>query len=187
MFIVLARRGRGGLVGRCFLGVGFLCEGFVDGCYTVEPVLGLLRRSVVSRARGVCTPLLRDGTHLGGIGGLIRSPCVGSGMGVGLVRRGHDWDGARGLGDDGQLARGNLVLDRGLKRRSCGCTARQTADRDRLDLARVNRLGGVTDDGRRVGPLTWQLDLLTGQHQVVAGILLAVWLDSKLVLGHASS
>ena len=146
-------------------------------------------------ARGGLLRGLRFGGRRGG--GRVRLVCGRAGGGRicllsrGLGRRlrvvGGSVGGAGYGRDDGKFARRDTILDRGLERSSRRNPSGQAADRDRLDLARVNGRAGLADDRRGVGVLTRQLDLLAGEHQVVALVLGALTLDIKVVLGHASS
>ena len=166
--------GSGVLCGSLLLG-DLLSGGLVGG-------LGLLCGRSVGLGRLI-------GALVGGrsVGGRILLSLLLFGGGAGLVGGRNDREIALGGGHDGQLARGDLVLNRRLER-CCGRHAtRQTADRDGLDFTRVDGLAGLADDRRRVGILTGQLDFLTGQHQVVRCLLGAVALGVKLVIRHASS
>ena len=184
---LLVRRGRGGLIGSGVLDGDLLLGGLLDGDLFGGGVgvRGLLGRLCGGRVglRGLL------GRLCGGLGGslLLGLLLLGGGVGLGLVGGRNDRKITLGGGHDGQLARGDLVLDGRLERRGGRDAAGQATDCDCLDFTRVDGFAGLADDRRRVGILTGQLDLLAGQHQVVRCLLGVVTLGVKLVLGHASS
>ena len=187
LLALLVRRGGGGLIGS-----GVLCGGLLLGRF----LNGSLMRGLFG-GLGLLGCLCGPSVGLGGlIVSLIGGRSVGGGLllgllllggGLGLVGGRNDRKIALGGRHDGQLARRDLVLDRRLERRCGRHAARQAADRDCLDFARVDGLAGLADDRRRVRILTGQLDLLAGQHQIVRCLLGAVALGVKLVIRHASS
>ena len=180
LLALLVRRGGGGLIGSGVLSGSLMRGDLVGGLGFLGCLCG---RSV--RLGGLFGSLISDRS----IGGelLLGLLLLGGGVGLGLVGGRNDRKIALGGGHDGQLARGDLVLDSRLERCCGGHAACQTADRDCLDFARVDGLAGLADDRRRVGILTGQLDLLAGQHQIVRCLLGAVVLGVKLVIRHASS
>ena len=197
LFVRVLGLGSGGLVRNGALGVGLFGSRIlrISGLLGGSLIRGLLGGSV-SAALGSVRVLGIIGRLIGGDVGIGRSLLGSVLRAIGLLRRlvgsrlvrgGHDGKVALGGGDDGQLARRDLVLDRRLKRGSRRNTSRQAADRDRLDLARMDGLAGLSDDRGRVGILARQLNLFAGQHHVLAVLLGAVALGIKLVLGHASS
>ena len=146
----------GGLVGSRILRISGLLGGSLSGVLgsRILRITGLLGGSL-SGVLGSVRVLGTIGRLIGGDLGIGRS-LLGSVLstigllrrlvGSGLVRGGHDGKVALGGGDDGQLARRDLVLDRRLKRGSSRNASRQAADRDRLDLARMDGLAGLSDD-----------------------------------------
>ena len=187
LLALLVRRGGGGLIGS-----GVHCGSLVLGRF----LNGSLMRGIFG-GLGLLGCLCGRSVGLGGlIGSLISDRSVGGGLLLGLLLLGgclglvggrNDRQIALGGGHDGQLTGGDLVLDRRLER-CCGRhAARQAADRDCLDFARVDGFAGLADDRRRVGILAGQLNLLAGQHHIVRCLLGSVVLGVKLVIRHASS
>ena len=150
LLALLVRRGGGGLIGS-----GVLCGGLLLGRF----LNGSLMRGLFG-GLGLLGCLCGPSVGLGGlIVSLIGGRSVGGGLllgllllggGLGLVGGRNDRKIALGGRHDGQLARRDLVLDRRLERRRGRHAARQAADRDCLDFARVDGLAGLADDRRRV-------------------------------------